>query len=362
MPSKMVTCEHCGSTLANSFSLKRHQQTKKCQQARGQPPKRSYMCEGCEEEFGRQDNRLRHIAHCHAYKDHCINAEKDKNRELTTKLQIQEDEIARLKADVTRLEERLSKRPVPQIVNCETMTTNNITVNLVRDRFEPLTEDVLSASSQQMHISHLQEGGAGMARLALATSLNGDWRVLVTDHARKKSMFKDENEEIVSDTEMCALIHMWCQCNYKRAEELNDEFQAETKETHDVMEYLAAIEPCRVNLFQMRQAAQDWNCDTDFCRSFAKVILKRKSTPGPKALMARAREDDTPIIEEVLSEPESPVGPRKIYENDPNEDQTTPLGWTRREDPPCTVPKKTGGFEEVVYVKFMPPPEEESDK
>jgi hypothetical protein len=283
--------------------------------------KKKLKCAGCAKEFVRKDFYTKHIESC---KHHLRKINTDLQEEINGTGSLQE-ELRMARAEISVLQGRLEEREkriedlkeaAAHPVN-NTYNTCNTTFNLVQDHFEPLTEELLSESSKHMHITHLRDGGEAMANLALNTTLNSDWRLLVTDLARKKSMFKDCNDSVTKDTEACGLIQRWCASNVAKALDLYDELVEDVKKDNlTAAEYSEYMLPYITNLAHMRSAATGKDFQTPFCKGFAKITLAQKSTPGSKALMARAPiriEEADPVSPSACSDvtiiefPDTPV-------------------------------------------------------
>jgi hypothetical protein len=172
-------------------------------------------------------------------------------------------------------------------------TTNNITIiNCVRDRLVPLTQEMMSLSSKRMTLRHLIGGGETMANLALATTLEGNWRMAVTDLARKKSMFKDEDEELIEDLKAREFMRLWCSANLEKAERLhkNKRKELEPNPTLDLEEIDTKMddEYGGWNLKHMRGVANGTSTDNKFSKTFCKTVLEKKAIPGLRAQLNRA--------------------------------------------------------------------------
>jgi hypothetical protein len=262
-----------------------------------QPRNDPFKCHGCNKVFARKDWYDGHVRSCRSlHKKHEEEQEKEKSarNDEVSSLRRENDMLRMQVSDLQNEIKEAHRDHATELrdVMREGKTVNNttnITLNLVENHFEALTGDILATSSEQMTWRHLRDGGGAMGHLALNTAFKGDMRVIVTDLARKRSIFKDANHSIVKDTKMCQLAQRWCASNMDKALAIYDGLEQEAKAdgcTAD--EYNMRLAPYVTNLSHMRSAASGKDFDTPFVRRFANLMIEQKSTPGVDALAAKA--------------------------------------------------------------------------
>ena len=300
-----MECEFCHVTLSTKSNLRRHQTSSKTciairrEQNHEEVAEQRLVCSGCQKEFGRPDNYRKHISACTMLNQTMI-------AELQTSIHDLQQENDELKERVKHLTNATCKlvteRPIGSDyaitpVTSTTNTTNtantiNTTINIIncaRNYLVPITQEMLTLSSDHMTLRHLQGGGDAMARLALDTTLSGDWRMAVTDLPRKKSMFKDKNQALVEDLKAREFMRLWCSANLYKAEGLHNTEQERLKgvplltdeERDDTLWHDYGGE----NLARMRGAARGTNIDDKFTKAFCKTVLEAKAVPGLRAML-----------------------------------------------------------------------------
>lgn len=301
-----MECEFCNKILSNKNSLIRHQQsTKAClaiQQNIGKDisNKTALTCRGCKKIFARKDWYDNHIKNC----KYLYNLrEEEHSQQLSnanTELCILRRENEILKNQIQYLQKELRQSQQEYLSNikdiskeAKTVTNNNIVLNLVQSEFEALTDDVLKESSMDMTWQHLRDGGTAMANLALNTTFKGERRVIVTDIARKRSLFKDADNMVIRDVKMCQLAQRWCAANIKKATLIYDNIDTEIKSNVNTPdEYCERITPYITNLSQMRMAASGNNFDTSFMRKFSNSIIESKHSAGVESISSKILHKD----------------------------------------------------------------------
>ena len=188
---QMYTCEHCQTVCKTQSSLNQHiKRAKKCLKLRGlaTPVLNFLSCTGvgCNHCASTQYNLLRHAKTCDKFKITMLEGK------LADALKECED----LKEKVTRLEERPTN-----IVNIQ----NNYYQAMVRDDFVAITDYELEECVECLTMEHLREGGRGLARFMAEYCVESD-NLLIVDESRKKGLWKNEDDVVITDTRLRNLL------------------------------------------------------------------------------------------------------------------------------------------------------------
>lgn len=212
-----MLCEYCGKTLSNIKTLKYHQKTsKQCKLYRNK-------CYGCEINFN-TDRELRQ------HKLSCIPIIKNKIR-MECREEFQQ-EIIELKEEIKKLKNEIEHHSTVNL----NITNNELQIMI--DKLEPIDPSQFKNYIHNLTIYHVLQGIRGYALYASQFVFKN--KIICTDFARRKILYKDINGNIQRDVGMNPFTTDFFKSIFQRNYDLAMEYQQThfNKEDYDkILQY-----------------------------------------------------------------------------------------------------------------------------
>jgi len=230
--SSRETCKFCNLSVKDKQTLKNHlTRNKACLKIRGLSLDTKYVCKGCDNAFSSNINLLVHIETCKKYI--IIKVEEDCNEKYEKQIKEYErqlkdkDNIILLhqkNADKALLDaqhqienlQKIIENIATKAVDKPTTTTNNTTINQIRNSFsdkyfiEDLLESDIKRKCQSVLTEQvLLEGQRGIARMCTEYFINTKDQkklLIATDPSRNKFKYMDKHGNMKDDIEARTFI------------------------------------------------------------------------------------------------------------------------------------------------------------
>ncbi len=179
-----LQCEHCGSILATTTNLLKHQRDAKyCLKLQGKTAKNSNFACQCGKVYTRIDNLTRHQQKCqhldtiHSYEKIVITMAELQNKNV--------DNI------LSRMLDILSTKSSGN-------NNNNNNRNMVLNNLSAITDEQLQEDLEHLTLNFIQEGAKGYADYANSYPLKDN--IVCTDRARQRIRYKNEEGLLTDDS------------------------------------------------------------------------------------------------------------------------------------------------------------------
>jgi len=185
---------------------------------------------------------------------------KQENIRLRTRLEFLEENVTYLKQQLQN-KERSQENITLAAVTKPTTSVKNTIKNAVIQNLLPIKEEEMKEHVPFLTLEHIKEGAEGYAKFALERPLKD--RITCTDISRKKLAWKNDNGEILYDTEgqaLCkkffAVIHAKSENLFRElikelGERLANAYDLQDQEEADaIVELTDKVQTCRREAFQ----------------------------------------------------------------------------------------------------------------
>ena len=189
-----MDCKYCKNKFTNISSLNKHiKYAKYCKNKRNEKEEILFICEGCDENFTSNYNLTKHIQTC------IISIEK----KFTIQLEEKDKTIEKQEKQIKELQDKLEHIAVKAVSRSTHLTSNKTRINNYIQQLQPLTEEKLKESVNNLTIDHIKKGPEGYAQYALDYPLKD--KMVCVDYSRRKIKFKDKDGNVITDPEMTGL-------------------------------------------------------------------------------------------------------------------------------------------------------------
>ena len=266
-----MECEHCRNKFESKQSLMHHKKTAKyCLELQGIKEK-LYICENCNKNISTKHRLLTHYQSCDKYKENIIVNKYKKDIENML-LQIEEKDkiIKKQENQIKELQDKLENIAV-KAVSRPTTKTN---INTFIQQLQPLTEEKLKESVENLTIDHIKKGPEGYAQYALQYPLKD--KMVCVDYSRRKVKFKDKDGNIITDPEMNGLATKFFNSIKDKNKELICLYANELKEKlgdDDIMDTMVKIFDYKMSVDKGSEGEKT-DFHHDFIRQMCSQTLK----------------------------------------------------------------------------------------
>lgn len=290
--SSISKCEYCKNVFSNKQNLKSHQhKAKYCLKIQGKKidTDKTFICEGCKNEFIVKHNYNRHLEICqkyiynNTYKKICtdyenkiINIEtksKSEIKALTERLEDaketirdRDDTIKHLQEKLSGIAEKAASRPF------SVQNTKNIQINNIIQNLEPLDLDDMGKYVDQLTLSHHKLGAEGYAKFALEGPLKN--KLCCTDMVRESYTIKDKHGNIIIDIRLQKVFTAFCNAFKMKSYLLaQDHYQELAKKFTE-----AEMDNCETMNYALSLARYRFQKDNKFCKEITDYIKNNCNT------------------------------------------------------------------------------------
>jgi len=206
------TCQYCGNFFNTKATLIQHQKTAKyCLKKQGKINKQ-FQCKVCEKYYSSNYNLKQHT---------CPKEEIKEQNEDQIKI-FQEQQIKDLQQQVRDLQNKLENVAIKSITKPTTTihkkTINKNKTNIINNLL-PITDEYLEQQIENFTLDHIRKKGAsGYVQYALEYPFKD--RMACVDFARKKVIWKDQEEKIKEDLDMSEITQKFFQSIEEKNREL----------------------------------------------------------------------------------------------------------------------------------------------
>ena len=212
MSNNLITCQYCENFFASNSILRHHQKTAKyCLKKQGKINKQ-FQCKVCEKYYSSNYNLKQHT---------CPKEEIKEQNEDQIKI-FQEQQIKDLQQQVRDLQNKLENVAIKSITKPTTTihkkTINKNKTNIINNLL-PITDEYLEQQIENFTLDHIRKKGAsGYVQYALEYPFKD--RMACVDFARKKVIWKDQEEKIKEDLDMSEITQKFFQSIEEKNREL----------------------------------------------------------------------------------------------------------------------------------------------
>lgn len=229
-------CEYCNSVFKSKSILVYHQRTAKyCVGLRPEYVPEKYECDLCKKSFILKDAYNRHQVSC-GNSDVLrrlrseINEKDNQINTLNIVLLSKDEMINEQKRQIENLQNKLENLALRAICQPTTVTTTTNTntrteINTVIQNLEPINDEYLEEQSQFLTLDHIKRGSEGCAEYAVEYPLKD--RIVCVDYARRKTKYKNDDGEIITDPDMNQLAPKLFKSMSNRSKTLTCEYASE---------------------------------------------------------------------------------------------------------------------------------------
>lgn len=226
----MSSCEYCKNVFTHKRNLLKHQKSARyCLDLQKNLNKKLCTCDYDE------NGTICHKENCIYNKYEIL---KIKNIALEKINEIQQDQIAQLREQITVLQNKLENIAIQGVKKSSVVTTNN---NIV---LQPLTSEWLNTQSSLLSRSDIEKGLVGYAEFAKNYSFKD--RIKCLDFSRKKLEFLEEDGTLIKDNKGNRVAKLFFQSIQTQNEEIinkiRDDILKQVAETSSQTETMYLLE------------------------------------------------------------------------------------------------------------------------
>jgi hypothetical protein len=193
-----MDCKYCKNKFTNISSLNKHiKYAKYCKNKRNEKEEILFICDGCDNNFTSNYNLTKHIQTC------SLSIEKRIEKKFTIQLEEKDKTIQKYEKQIKELQDKLEHIAVKAVSRSTYSTSNKTRINNYIQQLQPLTEEKLKESVNNLTIDHIKKGPEGYAQYALDYPLKD--KMVCVDFSRRKIKFKDNDGNVITDHEMTGL-------------------------------------------------------------------------------------------------------------------------------------------------------------
>jgi hypothetical protein len=256
-------CDFCKKKFNSKSNLNYHKiNTKYCLEIQGS--KLLHIeCDYCKKIIGTKKILKNHLLSCKEYNIH-INTEKHEE-----KISFLEDELKKKENIIKELQNKLENIAVKAV--SRPLTSNKTQINNFIQQLQPLTEEKLKESVDNLTIDHIKKGPEGYAQYALEYPLKD--KMICVDYSRRKVKFKDKDGNVITDPEMSGLATNFFNSIKDKNKELICLYANELKEKlgdDDIMDTMVKIFDYKMSVDKGSEGEK-----TDFHHDFVRQMCSQ---------------------------------------------------------------------------------------
>ncbi len=229
----LFECRICNNIFSSQSSLNNHQKRAKyCKKIQEKNILTDFKCNCCTKEYTSKENLIFHQKNCISY---LLNEQSNNYKEKIIELS---NTIEEYKKQVKELQDKLENIAVKAV----SRPTNKTQINNFIQQLQPLSEEKLKESVDNLTIDHIKKGPEGYAQYALDYPLKD--KMICVDFSRRKVKFKDKDGNIITDPEMSGLATKFFNSIKDKNKELICVYANELKEKlgdNDIMDTMVKI-------------------------------------------------------------------------------------------------------------------------
>jgi hypothetical protein len=233
MDPMLFECRICNNIFSSQSSLNNHQKRAKyCKKIQEKNILTDFKCNCCTKEYTSKENLIFHQKNCISY---LLNEQSNNYKEKIIELS---NTIEEYKKQVKELQDKLENIAVKAV----SRPTNKTQINNFIQQLQPLSEEKLKESVDNLTIDHIKKGPEGYAQYALDYPLKD--KMICVDFSRRKVKFKDKDGNIITDPEMSGLATKFFNSIKDKNKELICVYANELKEKlgdNDIMDTMVKI-------------------------------------------------------------------------------------------------------------------------
>jgi hypothetical protein len=233
MDPMLFECRICNNIFSSQSSLNNHQKRAKyCKRIQEGNILTQFKCDCCTKEYTSKENLIFHQKNCTSY---LLNDQTNNYKEKIIELS---NTIEEYKKQVKELQDKLENIAVKAV----SRPTNKTQINNFIQQLQPLSEEKLKESVDNLTIDHIKKGPEGYAQYALDYPLKD--KMICVDFSRRKVKFKDKDGNIITDPEMAGLATKFFNSIKDKNKELICVYANELKEKlgdNDIMDTMVKI-------------------------------------------------------------------------------------------------------------------------
>ena len=259
----MVICKFCNSELSSVGSLKHHQsKTRYCLDKQNKSVE-LFECIECNKKFTTKRKLIIHQEKCVLHTEF-ISEEKYK-----LKLEEKDKIIEKQEKHIKELEDKLENIALKAV--SRPTTTNKTQINNFIQQLQPVIEEKLKESLDNLTIDHIKKGPEGYAQYALEYPLKD--KMICVDYSRRKVKFKDKDGNVITDPEMAGLSTKFFNSIKDKNKELVCLYANELKEKlgdDDIMDTMVKIFDYKMSVDKGSEGEK-----TDFHHDFVRQMCSQ---------------------------------------------------------------------------------------
>jgi hypothetical protein len=223
-------------------------------------------CDYCKKNIGTTKILKTHLLSCKEYAIH-INYQRQED-----KIIFLQDELKKKDVLIKELQDKLENIAVKAV--SRPTTSNKTHINNFIQQLQPVTEEKLKESVDNLTIDHIKKGPEGYAQYALEYPLKD--KMVCVDYSRRKVKFKDKDGNVITDHEMTGLAAKFFNSIKDKNKELICLYANELKEKlgdDDIMDTMVKIFDYKMSVDKGSEGEKT-DFQHDFVRQMCSQTLK----------------------------------------------------------------------------------------
>jgi hypothetical protein len=259
-------CKFCKKKFSSKSNLNYHMlNTKYCLEIQGST-NLHIECDYCKKNIGTTKILKTHLLSCKEYAIH-INYQRQED-----KIIFLQDELKKKDVLIKELQDKLENIAVKAV--SRPTTSNKTHINNFIQQLQPVTEEKLKESVDNLTIDHIKKGPEGYAQYALEYPLKD--KMVCVDYSRRKVKFKDKDGNVITDHEMTGLAAKFFNSIKDKNKELICLYANELKEKlgdDDIMDTMVKIFDYKMSVDKGSEGEKT-DFQHDFVRQMCSQTLK----------------------------------------------------------------------------------------